>query len=109
MSKELETLKKEKELIEKYYDIFDGIGILETLTKEKEVIGHYYDLFDNIGVSLGEFDIEALREENKRLKGNNVQIDEYFSDEKNLLHHESLIKLKRINIDMLNLFEAENL
>ena len=108
LSKELETLKKEKELIEKYYDIFDGIGILETLTKEKEVIGHYYDLFDNIGVSLGEFDIEALREENKRLKGNNVQIDEYFSDEKNLLHHESLIKLKRINIDMLNLFEAEN-
>ena len=61
LSEELETLRKEKDLIQKYYDIFDGIGILETLTKEKEVIGHYYDLFDNIGVSLGEFDIGDLR------------------------------------------------
>ena len=108
LSKELETLRKEKELIEKYYDIFDGIGILETLTKEKEVIGHYYDLFDNIGVSLGEFDIELLRKENKRLKENNVRIEEYFSDDNKILHHESFIKVKRINIDMLNLFEAEN-
>ena len=76
LSEELETLRKEKDLIEKYYDIFDGIGILEMLTKEKEVISHYYDLFDNIGVSLGEFDLEELRKENERLKKNGNYIEE---------------------------------
>ena len=108
LSEELETLRKEKDLIQKYYDIFDGIGILETLTKEKEVIGHYYDLFDNIGVSLGEFDIGELRRENKRLKEKGIKIEEYLSDENNLYQQDSLIKLKRTNIESLYLFDAEN-
>ena len=80
LSKELETLRKEKEIIKSYAYANESISILETLIKEKEVIGHYYDLFDNIGVSLGEFDIEKVRTENKRLKDKGIQIEEYFKD-----------------------------
>ena len=108
LSKELETLRKEKEIIKSYAYANESISILETLIKEKEVIGHYYDLFDNIGVSLGEFDIEKVRTENKRLKDKGIQIEEYFKDPNNLIKHENLIRLTRVNIETVKLFEAEN-
>ena len=81
---------------------------LNKLKKEQKTIDTYYKLFDTIDLSLSEFDVEELRKENKRLKDNNIQIDEYFEDNNNLKKHASLLKLKRINKGTVKLFEAEN-
>lgn len=84
-------------------------GELDSLRKEKTLIESYYNLFDIINIPLCEFDVKDLRLENKRLKEEGgIQIEKYFADENTLLRHVSLMKLKKVNKELIKLFEAED-
>lgn len=81
---------------------------LENLRKEKKVFDNYFETFDSIGIALAEFDVTELRKENKIFQENNIQIESYLDDKENLFHHVSLLKLKRINKEIMKLFGVKN-